>query len=215
MSHNNIKQYKIKLRQKYRELRGRMEKREKAYRDRNILKKFMSIYHYKRNDIIFTYISKEIEVSTIGIIKKAWEHKKKVAVPKCIKDTRQMDFYLIESFHDLEVGAFGVLEPITSKCKKVTDFSRGICIVPGFSFDLQGFRLGYGKGYYDRFLPRFRGLVVGLCYESCVDKKLPHGYFDRPVQLLITDKRIRRTSYKKSIGSRKRKSYKGGIDCNG
>lgn len=214
MSQKNIKQYKTKLRQKYRNYRERMEKREKSYKDRNILKKFTSIYHYNRNDIIFTYISKEIEVSTIGIIKKAWEHKKKIAVPKCIKDTRQMDFYIIESFDDLEVGMFGVLEPIVSKCKKVTDFSRGICIVPGFSFDFQGFRLGYGKGYYDRFLPKFKGLVVGLCYESCVDTKLPHGYFDRPVQLLITDKRIRRTSYKKGT-YRKRKSYKGGVSCNG
>ena len=55
------------------------------------------------------------------------------------------------------------------------------------------FRLGYGKGYYDRFLAGFEGNMVGLCYSECVRHKLPHGRYDRPVELLVTERFLRRT----------------------
>lgn len=105
-----------------------------------------------------------------------------------------MEFYLIKGEEDLEPGMFGVLEPVPERCQKVTDYSGGICIVPGLSFDAGGFRLGYGKGYYDRFLSQFQGVTVGICYSNCTQWKLPHGRYDKPVNLLITDKYIRRTS---------------------
>ncbi|MFQ7026012.1 MAG: 5-formyltetrahydrofolate cyclo-ligase [Acutalibacteraceae bacterium] len=56
--------------------------------------------------------------------------------------------------------------------------------------------MGYGKGYYDRFLSEFKGVTVGICYTSCVQYGLPHGYFDRPVDILVTENYIRRTEKK-------------------
>ena len=57
--------------------------------------------------------------------------------------------------------------------------------MPALSFDFQGYRLGYGKGYYDRFLARFGGSTVGLCYDSCMVRNLPAGRYDQPVHLIV------------------------------
>ena len=183
----NIKEYKIFLRNKYKAIRSSMGDKQKHKMDKSIMKKVISLREYSKEDTIFTYVSKTIEVDTLNIIEKALKDNKKVAVPKCITKTRGMDFYYINSLSDLEVGTFGVLEPIVSKCKIVTDFKRGLCIVPGFSFDRFGYRLGYGMGYYDRFLSNFQGSTVGLCYYNCMKKELPHGYYDRPVDIIVTN----------------------------
>ena len=104
-----------------------------------------------------------------------------------------MEFFFINSLDELQPGAFGVLEPDPSIHEKLADLSSGLCLVPAFSYDWQGYRLGYGKGYYDRFLSRFGGDIIGICYSDCVQRSLPHGRFDRPVDLLVTEKYLRRT----------------------
>ena len=87
-----------------------------------------------------------------------------------------------------------MLEPVPGRSRLVEEDTGGLCVVPGLSFDEEGYRLGYGKGYYDRFLSRFRGVTVGACYSGCVRRILPHGYFDRPVDILITERGIRNVS---------------------
>lgn len=194
MPMRNIKELKSSLRMKYRGIRENMDPMQKKEQDSAIAKRVAAIKDYICADIIFTYVSKPIEVDTKEIIRRAWQDGKRVAVPRCIPETYDMEFFEISSPQDLENGMFGVLEPIVQKCKKVTDFSKGFCIVPGMSFDTHGYRLGYGKGYYDRFLSNFGGFTVGICYSSCVQWNLPHGYFDRPVDILVTNKYLRRTS---------------------
>lgn len=199
---NDIRNIKNELRIQSKNIRRNLNKNKKLSMDYAIHNKFLSLNIYNRENILFTYLSKEIEVDTFNIIKSARLSNKKIAVPKCITETCDMEFYFIESLSDLAPGAFNVLEPIPSKCEIVKDFSRGICIVPGLCFDSQGFRLGYGKGYYDRFLSRFKGITVGLCYSCCTHLKFPHGKYDKQVNILITDKYIRQNIIK-------RKSYKG------
>ncbi len=187
----NIKQYKIELRTHYKSLRSNMPPEKKSFLDKKIRKNLFITREYKRSQLILTYVSKEIEVDTIKIIRKSLENGKCVAVPKCITDKHLMEFYYIQSLDDLAPGAFGVLEPILEKCKLVKDFSNSLCIVPGFSFDFKGFRLGYGKGYYDRFLSNYEGNTIGICYRNCTRALLPHGYFDKPVDILVTDSYIK------------------------
>ena len=91
-------------------------------------------------------------------------------------------------------GAFSIMEPNPEVCEKYEDFSHGLCLVPGLCFDMQGFRLGFGKGYYDRFLQNFSGTSVGLCYSKCIEHTLPSGVFDRPVDAVITEKYTNRTN---------------------
>lgn len=196
----NIKEIKMNLRARYRQFRGRLSEEQKSGMDSNIQSRLLALREYAGADTMFTYVSKPIEVDTIALIKTAFADRKKVAVPRCIPDTYDMEFFYITSLDDLEKGNFGVLEPILSKCRKVTDFSKGFCIVPGLSFDSQGYRLGYGKGYYDRFLAGFGGTTVGICYSGCVQWNLPHGYYDKPVDILITEKYIRRMANQRTDG---------------
>ena len=107
-----------------------------------------------------------------------------------------MEFYLIKSFNDLEVATFSVLEPKVNQCEKLTQFSQSVCIVPGLAFDIRGYRLGYGKGYYDRFLNKYDLPKFGICYTLCTQTKLINGKYDKPVDLLITDKYTHKTEFK-------------------
>ena len=158
----DIRLLKTELRQKYKRIRKNLDPEKQRAMDAEIQTRLLALRQYGENDVIFTYLSKPIEVDTFGLA-------------------------------DLAPGAFGVLEPVPERCRLVTDYSRGLCIVPGLCFDAEGYRLGYGKGYYDRFLSAFRGVTVGICYTACTQWRLPHGRYDRQIQLLITEKYIRRT----------------------
>ncbi len=188
----NIKLVKDRLRKNYREKRLSFRPEQKEQYDRDILKNVISLYQYKNSSLVLTYVSKDIEVDTLKLIKKALEDGKQVAVPKCIDGTRSMEFYYITGFDMLESGTFGVLEPMTDVCKRVEEFKNSMCIVPGMAFDSDGYRLGYGKGYYDRFLLNYEGAAVGLCYSCCVKWSLPRGRFDKAVDVLVTESFFRK-----------------------
>ena len=97
-----------------------------------------------------------------------------------------MEFYLADSVNDLKQGMYGILEPDTDKCSKITDFSGALCLVPALCYDKKGFRLGYGKGYYDRFLEKFTITTVGLCYNELIKDTLPVDKFDKSVDYIVT-----------------------------
>ncbi len=188
----DIRPLKSQLREKYKQMRRDLPPEVKAEKDRKIAERVFRLWQYRQNSILLTYVSTDIEVDTRSIICRALKDGKKVAVPRCVPGTRAMEFYYIDSMDDLEPGAFGVLEPRPDPAKLFTDFSQGICLVPAFSYDWNGFRLGYGKGYYDRFLSRFEGNMIGICYSECIRPSLPHGRYDRAVELLVTDRFLRR-----------------------
>lgn len=195
----NIKEVKKNLRAQYRQYRERMNPVKKSQHDAAILSRFFSLREYENARTVFTYVSKPIEVDTIKLIRSVLDSGRRVTIPLCFPETCGMKFYEIHSLEKLAVGAYGVLEPDPDDSGPAVESSENsICIVPGFSFDSQGYRLGYGKGYYDRFLSEFKGTTVGFCYAGCVKLDLPHGYYDRPVDILITEKYIHRISGKKS-----------------
>ena len=189
----DIRPIKTELRQKYRSLRQSMPPEIKEQKDEAIAAQVRRLWQYQRNSILLIYVSTSIEVDTFRIIRQAIADGKRVAVPRCIPDTRNMEFYYIRSTDELKPGMFGVLEPDPIAENLYSESDGGLCIVPAFSYDWRGYRLGYGKGYYDRFLSHFEGNMVGICYSECVQRSLPHGRFDRPVELLVTESYLRRT----------------------
>lgn len=188
----NIKEWKQNLRARHRQTREHMNPDKKKWRDAVISSRFFALPEYKKAKVVFVYVSKPIEVDTFKIIRQALADGKAVAAPRCIPGSFEMEFYYIHTLQDLEKGTFGVLEPIPDAARKVARGEKGLCVVPGLAFDSSGFRLGYGKGYYDRFLSGFHGITVGICYNSCVQLELPHGYFDKPVDILVTERYTRR-----------------------
>jgi 5-formyltetrahydrofolate cyclo-ligase len=190
----NLKNRKTELRAKHRRFRQKCPPEIKSTLDQKLTAAFLSLDEYKSCKTLFAFVSSDIEVDTSEIIKSAFANGKRVAVPKCRNKKGLMDFYYINSTADLKRGAFNILEPDADICEKVTSFDEGLCIVPGLCFDKYGYRLGFGKGYYDRFLDEFSGISVGLCYSKCIEQKLPVGAYDKPVDILITEKYTNRTN---------------------
>lgn len=188
----NIKAYKIELRKKYRKLREDFTPEEKRERDGLLFDQIVNSKQYREAKTLLCFVSTGIEVDTHRLIYSSLRKGKTVAVPRCLNNKGEMDFFIIQSMNDLEKGAFSLLEPNLELCPRLTDYRDALCIVPGFSFDPEGYRLGYGKGYYDRFLSRFTGVKIGICYNNCISPKLPHGRFDVPVDFLFTEKYIKR-----------------------
>ncbi len=186
----DIRKYKQELRQESRQRRAQMDAAQKEKRDRAVARNVRRLYQYGPSKTMLVYVSTSIEVDTRRIIENAWADGKRVAVPRCIPSTRQMEFHYIRSFEELSPGAFSVLEPDAS-APVVTDFAGCIMLVPGMVFDLDGYRLGYGKGYYDRYLSRFDGFTAGLCYSGELKKRMYHGRYDRAVDVIVTDQWIR------------------------
>lgn len=189
----NVRERKNELRAVYKRLRIECPEDVKKSLDKSLAERFLSLDEYKNCKTLFAFVSSAIEVDTSLIIKTALADGKRLAVPKCRGKSGLMDFYYINSTDCLEKGAFSILEPNPEICQLADDLSEGLCLVPGLCFDLQGYRLGFGKGYYDRFLNDFGGITVGLCYSRCIERELPKGVFDRSVDILITEKFINHT----------------------
>lgn len=185
---NDIRPEKAALRNAAIEWRKSLSRSEKQRMDFKIQSKVMNLWKFREVSTVLLYCAKPVEIDTKLLIERASALGKTVAVPRCVPGTREMDFYVITSFDDLEAGAFGVLEPIPERCRKLSDFTSSVCIVPALVYDKQGFRLGYGKGYYDRFLSGYKGNCIGLAYSDWVKESLPHGKFDRKVDIIVTEK---------------------------
>lgn len=186
----DIRGYKQDLRARSKERRRNMKSEEKQLLDKAVADNVRRLKEYRPAKTILIYMSTPIEVDTIGIIKNAWADGKRVAVPRCIPDTRDMEFHYIDNLECLSEGSFSVLEPDES-FPIVTDFSGCLMIVPGMHFDMKGYRIGYGKGYYDRYMVRFTGISAGICYSGELKPFLYHGRYDRHVDIVVTDKRIK------------------------
>lgn len=199
-----------------RQIRQNMPETLKNEKDRLIFEKVVRLSQYKKAKILITYVSSPVEVDTRRLICRALQDGKQVAVPRCIPDSREMQMHFISSMEDLSPGAYGILEP-SPTAKVCSNSADALCIVPAFCNDLHGYRLGYGGGYYDRYLSRFLGAKVGINYSECICPLLQHGRYDVPVQMLVTERQVYRFSPTKKekapFGLQKkaaRKYYPGG-----
>jgi 5-formyltetrahydrofolate cyclo-ligase len=169
------------------ELRQRLLQNRKPCpkKDSLILKNLLSLKEFKEADLLLTYISTENEIDTCALINACFERGKKVAVPLC--GVHGMTFCEIGSFSDTEVGKFGIREPLKS-CKKVqiSNSAFYLCVIPALACNEKGFRIGYGKGYYDRFLADYKGKSAVLCYSENI-MEFPAEAHDRAADIIITE----------------------------
>lgn len=143
---------------------------------------------YKNSSAILTYVSTENEIDTRKLIEHSFEIGKSVFVPVMDKKTKTMDFYEIKSFSELTVVKFGILEPEPIIDRKIKSFDGTLCIVPGLAFDKNGFRVGYGGGYYDKFLPQYNSTAMGLCRFDEICEQINSQSHDIPVNILATER---------------------------
>ncbi len=189
----SIREEKIRLRKKFSDTREMLDEAEKGRMDKLIFDNFTSLVSYRYADTLLMYYPKSKEVDTLPIIKAALASGKKVALPVCHDDGYEMSYSYIGSLEDLEKGKYGILAP-KKDCKKFIkeDVHRSIIIVvPALAFDNKGYRLGYGKGYYDRYMDGLVAVSVGLAYSQFVVDDLPVGRYDLACNLLVTEKGVK------------------------
>ncbi|MFR5876407.1 MAG: 5-formyltetrahydrofolate cyclo-ligase [Eubacterium sp.] len=164
--------------------------KDKQMKDMAIADTLQNFRYYNDAQTILCYVSLTDEIATDSIINQALIDNKRVAVPYCTDTSGHMDFYIIKSLNDLNIGSFNVREPDIIKCQRLEDYNNSVIIVPAICFDERGFRLGYGKGYYDRFLQNYPFISIGLCYNSLIKKKIPADEFDQSVDYIISESNI-------------------------
>lgn len=146
--------------------------------------------------LIMFYVNTGSEVVTRELIKKAVYLRKRAAIPMVEhgaggkKTMAACEITNIEE--ETEMGSYGILEPKKSMVKKVLPGDIDMIIVPGVAFDAKGYRIGYGGGYYDRFLKNVRKdcMKAGIAYEFQVVDELPKEDHDIPLDMIITQERI-------------------------
>lgn len=189
---------KDSLRAAFKQKRLALSPEERASIDAVIAERVSELPEFENAQLIACYLSIGAEVETRGIIERAWQEGKTVALPRCLPASRRMRWYALDSFDELKRHAFGMLEPAENPAREVDLALRGsaLAIVPALAIDMQGFRLGYGGGYYDAFLADFPGVSIGLCREAQVVENLAalgaRERYDIPVDLVITETRLLR-----------------------
>lgn len=155
----------------------------------SIKDRLVSSVEFHEAETIGITVSRFPEIATQPIIEAAWAAGKRVAIPKCVQETKEMDFRLFTSYNELETTYFNLQEPIVSKTDAISKKEIDLQIVPGIVFSPEGYRIGFGGGYYDRYLVDFEGNMVSLALEVQIDHGIPREDHDIPVDKIFTDKR--------------------------
>ena len=179
---------KQRLREEHLVAREALTEQERSVLDDRITQKLLATSEYAEATTVLTYVSVSSEVSTRMFIECALRDGKTVAVPRCLPG-HCLEFVAIVSLEQLVAAPFNLLEPAKELPALTEDqMSNAICIVPALLVDIKGYRLGYGAGFYDRFLSTYPGKKICLAYQQNLSRTmLPHTAFDVAVDLVITE----------------------------
>lgn len=176
------KEFRVDMLKKLKDL----TKQEHAQLSYELANQLFSDEWWQQAKTIGITVSNPPEVDTYQIIRKAWEQKKRVIVPKCHPKDKQMSFHELQQFTQLESVYYGLLEPIEALTPKVEAEDIDLLVVPGLAFTKDGYRLGFGGGYYDRFLANYKGRTVSLAFPIQLNEDIPIEAHDIPVLKMIT-----------------------------
>ena len=175
------------IRKRILEVRSRMSENERWAKSHIICKTVTTHPFFLAAKNIYCYLPVKGEVDTREIVQVAWELGKNVAAPRILGD--EMEFFYFQSYEELEVDKYNIPAPKPGNAA-VTEASA-LVIVPGAVFDKQRHRIGYGKGYYDRFLARHTNCnTIAIGFDLQVLEHIPCEAHDRCPELLITEEKI-------------------------
>ena len=151
----------------------------------------LTLQEYRQAEVIYAYVDCKYEVETSDIIRAAWADGKRVAVPKVLGQDMKF-FYITSLENDLEEGYYGIREPYEKHAADESgDEEKALMLMPGVAFDEERHRIGYGGGFYDRFLEAHPKLSrVALAFEFQVKESVPYEAFDICPEKIVTEKRV-------------------------
>lgn len=151
-----------------------------------IINSLMSTKEYLNSNQVFSYVSYNKEVVTKTFIEQSFKGKK-IAVPKIIGE--EMFFYYINSLDELEEGVQGILEPAACPENEAIPEADDLFVVPGLAFDRNKNRIGYGKGYYDKYFQKYNNIhfqKIALAFDFQILEQIPVNDYDIKVDGIIT-----------------------------
>lgn len=182
------------LRERIRRKRQQLSREEVGEKSKLIEEKLFSLPEFQsaRTVVFYVAMKKSNEVETEEMIKESLKLGKRVLVPITDLVEDKIVFSEIKSFEDLIPSTFDILEPMPEIRKILPYEAIRLIVVPGIVFDLQGHRIGYGLGFYDKVLPQLTKYVsrIGLAFEMQVVEKLPNEDYDVRLDKIITEERI-------------------------
>lgn len=178
---------KARLKESILERRNSLSKEQILEKSKKIESKLCNLSQYKESKTIMFFVSFNSEVYTHDLIKSALNNKI-VVIPKVMH--HEIEPSLIIDFDNLiPAGKFGILEPI--EVMKISHKNIDLVLVPGIAFDKEGYRIGYGFGYYDKFLKKVpKAVKIGVAFDFQIVDKIPHEEHDIPVDFIITEERV-------------------------
>ena len=179
---------KVSLRKRLAEKRKSLSDAEKTERSERLCKNLCSLDEFRKADVVMSFWPLPNETDVRLLNTEALRLGKTLVLPRCVKGTREMNFYVVNSFDDLEKGYFSIYEP-KAECPLFvpSDSLRTVCIVPAMAYDKEGYRIGYGGGFYDTYLSRYKIYTVGAVYHDFIVEKLPRDEYDSKVDTVVTD----------------------------
>ncbi|MBI2877857.1 MAG: 5-formyltetrahydrofolate cyclo-ligase [Candidatus Tectomicrobia bacterium] len=190
---DSIAQRKAEIRRKILNQRLAASEEECQTRSALIHERLFAQPEFDRARIIAFYLAIDKEVRTQEMVREALRQGKRVLIPKLYREPASL---LLSEVQDIDVelrrGPWGILEPQEQYLRPIPLAEVELILVPGVAFDLQGGRIGFGKGYYDRMLSRVERPVglIGLAFEFQVLPEVPQQEHDIPVHKIITEKRV-------------------------
>ena len=144
---------------------------------------------FSNAETVLLYFPVKNEISPLPIFELALHNGKSIAFPVCNKKDNTLTFRKVTSLCEPEDTDFGLYEPKFG-CEEIRPDARTLCVVPALAFSRDGHRLGYGGGYYDRFLKDFQGVSVGFAYSELLLPDIPNNSHDVPVNMIITESEV-------------------------
>ena len=183
----NIREEKNILRAKYKRRRADISAERKKALDDAICAELISRACFSFADTVLLYSPIGSEIDLAPVAEAALARGKRVAYPVCNTADSTLTFRYVADPSELTAGSYSIGEP-SSSAEAFGGEENSVCIVPALSFDRGGFRLGYGKGYYDRFLRSFKGTAIGAVYDELLSDSLPRGFYDLAVGVIVTER---------------------------
>lgn len=173
---------KAALRKEIRERKREMTPEQIHDASEKLMALFLASPLYRQADAIYGYLPYNQEVRTVPMLEQALRDGKRVAVPKVYGE--EMKFIWMEDFSQVSSGYAGIPEPVADG--PVADDPGALVLMPGLAFDAKGHRIGYGGGFYDRFLASEPGHpTIALCYAFQMRESLPTEAFDKNVDCVL------------------------------
>lgn len=179
---------KIRLRKLIRNQLSQLPVAERIAEDSVLFSTFLSLPEVTQAHTLFLFCGADAEPDTARLFAPLLDRGKRLALPRMLPG-RQMELRQYCPNRPLIRHPFGILEP-DANCPLIPAEEIGLALVPALCYDRQGFRLGMGGGYYDRWLAHYSGLTVGLCRQALMQDAVPTEPHDRPVDVVITPEAV-------------------------